>query len=103
MTLAVDAGWRWGPHRGRTYGRRPRRGGAQCDEAGQSDRTLFWGILENPWNGALLDALPAVCQFTAPPTWNGAHPLVELVTITRQARAAVEARLTRLPQRAYGL
>jgi hypothetical protein len=32
-----------------------------------------------------------------PLTWQGAHPLVELVTMTKQARAAVEARLTLLP------
>lgn len=64
-----------------------------------------WGILENHWNGSLLDSLDAVCGFTATMTWKGAHPVVELVTttyttgitLTKEAMAAVEAQLTRLP------
>lgn len=63
-----------------------------------------WGILENHWNGALLDSLTAVCQFTATMTWKGTHPVVELVTatyhngvtLTKEAMAAVEARLVRV-------
>src|SRR5947209_8721712 len=39
-----------------------------------------WGILENHWNGALLDSLDAVCGFTRTMTWKGRHPVVELVT-----------------------
>ena len=64
-----------------------------------------WGILENHWNGALLDSLDAVCGFTRSMTWKGKHPVVELVTtpytagarLTKDAMAAVEAQLTRLP------
>jgi hypothetical protein len=64
-----------------------------------------WGILENHWNGALLDSLDAVCGFTRTMTWKGVHPVVELVTtpyaagvkLTKDAMAAVEAQLTRLP------
>jgi hypothetical protein len=64
-----------------------------------------WGILENHWNGALLDSLGAVCGFTASMTWKGTHPVVELVTtpyatgvkLAKGAMAAVEARLARLP------
>jgi len=64
-----------------------------------------WGILEHHWNGALLDSREAVCQFTASMTWKGVHPVVELVTtayhngvaLTKDAMAAVEAQLTRLP------
>lgn len=65
-----------------------------------------WGILENHWNGALLDSLTAVCQFTTTMNWKGAHPVVEVVTttyktgvtLTKHATEAVEAQLTRLPQ-----
>lgn len=64
-----------------------------------------WGILEHHWNGTLLDSLAAVCQFSATMTWKGAHPVVELVTtiyqsgvaLTKEAMAAVEAHLVRLP------
>jgi Rhodopirellula transposase DDE domain len=64
-----------------------------------------WGILENHWNGALLDSIDAVIQFATTMTWKGAHPVVELVTttyetgvkLTKAAMQAVEARLTRLP------
>jgi hypothetical protein len=64
-----------------------------------------WGILEMHWNGALLDSREAVRQFTASMTWKGRPPLVEVVTttyhtgvtLTKDAMAAVEAHLTRLP------
>ena len=62
------------------------------------------GILETHGNGAVLDALEAVCGFTASLTWTDGHPLVEGVTttdatgvtLTKEARAAVEARVARL-------
>ena len=62
-----------------------------------------WGILEQHWNGALLDALDAVVGFAATMTWKGAHPVVALVstvyergvTLTKEAMADVEAHLTR--------
>jgi hypothetical protein len=64
-----------------------------------------WGILENHWNGALLDSIDAVIQCATTMTWKGSHPVVELVTttyetgvkLTKAAMQAVEARLTRLP------
>jgi len=64
-----------------------------------------WGILENHWNGALLDSLDTVLQFTRTMTWHGTHPIVELVTtiyqtgvtLTKAAMETVEAQLTRLP------
>jgi len=43
-----------------------------------------WGILENHWNGSLLDSMDTVLQFTATMTWKGAHPIVALVTTTYQ-------------------
>jgi hypothetical protein len=64
-----------------------------------------WGILENYWNGALLDSVTAVLNFAANMTYNGHHPVVDLVTtlyhsgvkLTQQAMQAVEAQLLRLP------
>ena len=43
-----------------------------------------WGILEQHWNGALLDSVDAVIQYASTMTWKGKHPVVELVTTTYQ-------------------
>jgi len=64
-----------------------------------------WGILENHWNGAILDTVAAVLKFTASMTWNGLHPVVDLVTtlyhtgvrLSQEAMAAIEAQIVRLP------
>jgi hypothetical protein len=64
-----------------------------------------WGILEMHWNGALLDSLQAVAAYSASMTWKGQHPVVEVVTtvyqtgvrLTKEAMAAVEAQIDRLP------
>ena len=64
-----------------------------------------WGILENHWNGTLLDSIDTVLQFARTMTWNGRHPVVDLVTttyqtgvtLTKDAMATVEAQLQRLP------
>ena len=64
-----------------------------------------WGILENHWNGALLDSIDTVLQFSRTMTWHGVHPVVELVTttyqtgvkLTKEAMDRVEAQLQRLP------
>jgi hypothetical protein len=64
-----------------------------------------WGILENHWNGALLDTVDAVVNFTASMTWRGQHPVVALVTsvyktgitLSKAAMAGIEAQVTRLP------
>jgi transposase len=64
-----------------------------------------WGILEQHWNGALLDSLDAVIQYASTMTWKGQHPLVELVTtvyqtgvkLTREAMDALETQFQRLP------
>lgn len=65
-----------------------------------------WGILEQHWNGALLDSVEAVTRFTESMTWKGRHPVVELVTtlyatgvrLTEEAMAEVETHLRRLPE-----
>ena len=64
-----------------------------------------WGILENHWNGALLDSIDTVLQFATTMTWKGTHPIVTLVTttyqtgvtLTKEAMEAVEAKIKRLP------
>jgi transposase len=64
-----------------------------------------WGILENHWNGAILDSVETVRQFATSMTWNGIHPVVEIVTTTYQtgvklakdAMAVVETQIQRAP------
>ena len=65
-----------------------------------------WGVLENHWNGSLLDSIEAVIEFATSMTWQGEHPVVELVTtlyqtgvkLSQEAMAVVEAQLARLPK-----
>ena len=64
-----------------------------------------WGILENHWNGALLDSIDAVIRFATTMTWKGKCPVVELVTttyqtgvkLTKDAMQIVETQIQRLP------
>jgi len=64
-----------------------------------------WGILEQHWNGTLLDTIDAANCSAASMTWKGKRPAVALVTtvyrrgvtLTQEAMALVEAHLTRLP------
>lgn len=64
-----------------------------------------WGILENHWNGSLLDSVDSALAFAKSMTWKGKHPVVELVTKTyhtgvkldKEAMAKVEAQISRLP------
>jgi hypothetical protein len=64
-----------------------------------------WGILENHWNGTVLDSIDTVLQFARTMTWNGRHPVVDLVTtpyqtgvtLTKDAMETVEAQLQLLP------
>jgi len=64
-----------------------------------------WGILEQHWNGSLLDSVDTVIQYARTMTWKGKHPVVELVTstyqtgvrLTKEAMKAVETHLQRLP------
>ena len=63
-----------------------------------------WGILEQHWNGALLDSADAVIQYASTMTWKGKHPVVTLVTttyqtgvkLTKKAMKVVETQLQRL-------
>jgi Rhodopirellula transposase DDE domain len=64
-----------------------------------------WGILEQHWNGSLLDSVGAVIQFAKTMTWKGKRPVVELVTtpyqtgvkLTKEAMQVVETQLQRWP------
>jgi hypothetical protein len=65
-----------------------------------------WGILEQHWNGSLLDGLQVALDFIETMTWRGVHPMVTAVTrmyqtgvkLSKEAMAAVEQSLTRDPR-----
>ena len=62
-------------------------------------------MLENEWNGDLLDSIEAVIGHAESMTWNGIHPVVERVEeiyetgvkLTKKAMNALEQRLERWP------
>jgi len=64
-----------------------------------------WGVLENYWNGSLLDSLETVFQFAQNMTYNGIHPVVEIVKktyhtgvkLTKKGMDELEKRFQRLP------
>lgn len=64
-----------------------------------------WGVLENYWNGEILDEVETTLRFAETMTWKGKHPQVELVPgvypkgirLTRQEMKAIEAQVQRLP------
>jgi hypothetical protein len=64
-----------------------------------------WGVLENHWNGELLDDTEAVLGFARTMTWNGKNPAVELVQdiyskgvrLLPREMKIVEAQVTRDP------
>ena len=63
-----------------------------------------WGVLENHWNGNLLDDITTVLHLAETMTWKGKHPIVKLVTKTYQTgvklttveMAEVETQIQRL-------
>ena len=65
-----------------------------------------WGVLANHWNGNILDEINTVLQFARSMTWNGHHPVVNLVTqtyqtgvkLTKLAMAEVETQIQRLAE-----
>lgn len=62
-----------------------------------------WGVLEQHWNGSLLDHVDAVIGFAKTMTWKGVNPLVKVVKqayetgkkLTHQAMALLEQRFER--------
>src|SRR5450759_2029204 len=70
-----------------------------------------WGVLEQHWNGSLLDTKDAVIRFAQTMKWNGKNPIVNLVekcyqtgvSLTQKAMAQIEKRLERLEGLESGL
>lgn len=64
-----------------------------------------FGVLENHWNGAILDSLDTVLNFAQSMTWNGKHPQVKLITepyqtgikVPKPIIKALETNLERYP------
>jgi hypothetical protein len=64
-----------------------------------------WGVLEQHWNGSLLDSLQSVVEFAKTMTYNGFYPVVTVVEkvyetgvrLTQKAMRKLEERLYRLP------
>ena len=64
-----------------------------------------WGVLENYWNGSLLDSVETVLHYAENMTYNGVHPIVEVVEktyctgvkLTKKAMDELEKRFERLP------
>jgi hypothetical protein len=64
-----------------------------------------WGVLENHWNGALLDSVDKVLGYARSMRWRGDTPFVSLetktyengVSLTKSQMRAVEKRLVRKP------
>ena len=62
-----------------------------------------WGMLEQHWNGTLLNSVDTVLEWARTMTWKGVHPVVELldktyekgVRIAKKAFQKFEARLQR--------
>ncbi len=65
-----------------------------------------WGVLEQHWNGSLLDSVDTVLQFAATMTWKGRSPRVTRMTalyatgikLLKAEMAILEAQIHRLPQ-----
>ena len=63
-----------------------------------------WAILEQHWNGDLLDSLDTVVAFSKTMTWQGKHPLVTVLTkaystgvkLTKKAMELLESQVSRL-------
>jgi transposase len=64
-----------------------------------------WGVLENHWNGSLLDSCQSVLRFAQTMTFRGRSPLVQWVSnihhtgvrLTQRQMACLETRLDRFP------
>jgi len=64
-----------------------------------------WGILENHWNGTLLNSLETTLEWAKSMTWKQLHPVVELletvykkgVRIAKKAFQSIADRITRHP------
>lgn len=65
----------------------------------------MWGVLEQLWNGSLLDTLDTVRHFAQTMTYNGVRPVVDVVVTTyhtgvklsQKAMTKLEERFDRFP------
>jgi transposase len=63
-----------------------------------------WAVLENHWNGSILDEVETALHFAETMTWNSKHPVVKLVTeiystgvhLTKKAMQKIENQIERL-------
>lgn len=63
-----------------------------------------WAVLENHWNGSILDEVETALHFAETMTWNGKHPVVKLVTetysigvrLSKKAMQEIENQIERL-------
>jgi len=63
-----------------------------------------WSVLENHWNGSILDEVETALNFASTMKWNGKHPVVKLVQetyengvkLTKKAMAQIEKQIQRL-------
>jgi transposase len=63
-----------------------------------------WAVLENHWNGSILDEVETALKFAETMTWNGKHPVVKLVTqtysngvrLTKKAMQEIENQIERM-------
>jgi hypothetical protein len=63
-----------------------------------------WAVLENHWNGSILDEVETALHFAQTMSWNGKHPVVKLVTqtyrtgvrLTKKAMQEIENKIERL-------
>jgi hypothetical protein len=64
-----------------------------------------WGVLENYWHGSLLDSVATVFHFAQNMTYNGVHPVVQIVAktyhtgvkLSKKVMDELEKRFERLP------
>jgi hypothetical protein len=63
-----------------------------------------WAVLENYWNGSILDEVDTALKLAQNMTWKGKHPVVSLVTetyqtgvkLTKKAMKNIESKIERL-------
>ncbi len=63
-----------------------------------------WAVLENHWNGSILDEIETALRYASSMTWNGKAPVVKLVTttyetgvkLTKKAMTLIENQIERL-------
>ncbi|MDZ8070406.1 MAG: hypothetical protein RMY64_33165 [Nostoc sp. DedQUE08] len=70
-----------------------------------------WAILENHWNGSILDEVETALKFASTMKWKGDHPVVKLVhktyengvKLTKKAMAQIEKQIERLTDSTHEL